>query len=193
MGHLLPQVPGVAVREPCARLGIRCLHLKFSSTLSIALMMPAAPSEVTRSEIASSKKRLFGECDGRMFYGGSSPANLRFHHRQYDIASDHIIVRARAAGVSTSSSSRTRSTLWWRSAWRRWRRVRVGGTLYYNLNLGWIDGGEDHVGVIPAANTISEKAAWARKQLHDYCVPGGGTGPWWSSRAREEGMPTVIF
>jgi hypothetical protein len=59
--------------------------------------------------------------------------------------------------------------------------VHLGGALAYNLNLDWIDGPDDkHVGVNPCANSISEKAAWARKQLHDYVWSGGGTRPPWS-------------
>ena len=58
--------------------------------------------------------------------------------------------------------------------------VHLGGAFDYNTNLDWICGPDDDVAVIPRANTISEKAAWARKQLHDYCVSGDGTRPWWS-------------
>ena len=56
--------------------------------------------------------------------------------------------------------------------------MHLGGAFDYNTNLDWICGPDD--AVIPRANTISEKAAWARKQLHDYCVSADGTRPWWS-------------
>jgi hypothetical protein len=56
--------------------------------------------------------------------------------------------------------------------------MHLGGAFDYNTNLDWICGPDD--AVIPRANTISEKAAWARKQLHD-------TGPGRGDRFRRSG------
>jgi hypothetical protein len=53
--------------------------------------------------------------------------------------------------------------------------VALGGVDH--TDLSWICG-DDYVGV--GAVSISEKAAYARQQMHAYCLSGGGTRPWWS-------------
>lgn len=53
--------------------------------------------------------------------------------------------------------------------------VQLSGTPGYNTNLDWIYGPDDD-----GTAVLSEKAAWARRQMYEYCVSGGGTRPWWS-------------
>jgi hypothetical protein len=49
----------------------------------------------------------------------------------------------------------------------------------YNTNLDWICGdGEVYTGV--GATSISAKAAYARRQMYQYCISGGYTRPPWS-------------
>jgi phage terminase large subunit-like protein len=57
--------------------------------------------------------------------------------------------------------------------------VRTGGTLAYDLDTDWISG-PDNDAPIHGAVSMSERAYWARKTLHDHIWSGGGTRPPWS-------------
>src|SRR5262249_39451924 len=50
----------------------------------------------------------------------------------------------------------------------------------YSQNLDWIFGPDDDVAGVARALSISEKQAFARQQMYQYCISGGGTRPPWS-------------
>jgi len=55
----------------------------------------------------------------------------------------------------------------------------LSGTPGYDSSMNWVFG-PDETGPVPEAVTLAEKAEWARRQMYEYCVSGGGTRPRWT-------------